>query len=463
MTGPTRSQPLPSGNDDVFVVQEHHARRLHWDLRLERAGALASWAVPKGLPLDPARKGLAVRTPDHGLEFAAFEGDIPQGEYGGGRVRIWDRGTYETIRWRPGEIVVTLRGTRVAGRYALVHIDGDNWLISRLDPPPHPDWRPVPELVRPMMAEPGDLPVGAAAERWGYEMKWDGVRAVLYADGGRVRVLSRSDRDVTGSYPEMRALGRALGSTQVVLDGELVAVDELGRPSFGRLQQRMHVTNASQLRRLTSDVPVTFFAFDVLHLEGRPALRLPYDARRELLESLALDGQHWQTPPGFVGDGEAALATSRAAGLEGVVAKRRDSPYEPGRRSPLWRKVKILRTQEVVIGGWKPGEGRRAGGIGSLLLGVRRDQGLVYAGHVGTGFTAGMLADLARLLRPLERATSPFAGPVPALHARGAHWVTPALVGEVEFGEWTRDGMLRHPSWRGLRPDKEPGEVVPES
>ena len=459
----TRSGPLPRGNDDVFVVQEHHARRLHWDLRLERAGVLASWAVPKGLPLDPKRNGLAVRTPDHGLEFAAFEGEIPKGEYGGGQVTIWDRGTYETHKWRPGEVVVTLHGRRISGRYALVQTDGDNWLIHRMDPPPHEDWEPVPALVRPMTAEPGELPVGADAQRWAYEMKWDGVRAVLYVEGGRVRLLSRSDRDVSGSYPEMRELGRALGSTQVVLDGELVAVDGIGRPSFARLQQRMHVRNASQVRRLVADVPVTFLAFDVLHLEGRPTMRLPYDARRELLESLGLDGPRWQTPPVFVGDGEAALATSREAGLEGVVAKRRDSPYEPGRRSPLWRKVKTLRTQEVVIGGWKPGEGRRAGGIGSLLLGVRRDDGLVYAGHVGTGFTQEMLADLARLLRPLERKTPPFVDAVPRVHARAARWVTPKLVGEVEFGEWTRDGMLRHPSWRGLRPDKEPGEVVPES
>jgi bifunctional non-homologous end joining protein LigD len=312
-----------------------------------------------------------------------------------------------------------------------------------------------------MLAASGELP--RDGDRYAFEMKWDGVRAVVYVEGGRVRALTRNDREVVASYPELRRLGAALGTRQVVLDGELVAFDEHGRPSFGRLQQRMHVTNASQVRSLTKSVPVAYLVFDVMHLEGRSLLGLPYSERRQILEELALDGPSWATPPVFDGDGDAAFEASRANGLEGVVAKRLDSPYEPGRRSGAWLKVKNFRTQEVVICGWKPGEGRRAGGIGSLLLGINTDRGLLYAGHVGTGFTQAKLAELAAMLRPIERKTSPYDDEVPRQFARDARWVTPKYVGEVVFGEWTADGRLRHPSWRGLRPDKNPADVVLES
>jgi bifunctional non-homologous end joining protein LigD len=458
--------PLPQGNDDTFVIQEHHARRLHWDFRLERDGVLVSWAVPKGLPLNPKRNNLAVHTEDHPLEYASFAGEIPAGEYGGGKVTIWDRGTYQTEKWTDREVKVVLQGSRVSGRYVLFKTgsgeDDRNWMVHRMDPPLDPDWQPLPDLIRPMLAVPGPLPVGAQADRWGYEMKWDGIRAVVYVEGGRVRLVTRNDRDVTGTYPELRGLGAALGSRQCVLDGEIVAFDAAGRADFGTLQQRMHVTNASQVRRLVELVPVVYFAFDLLHLDGHGTSDLGYQDRRELLESLEVTGPNWQTPPYFPGAGEAALTMSREAGLEGVVAKRLDSRYEPGRRSGAWLKVKTFRSQEVVLGGWKPGSGRRAGGVGSLLVGVNTDDGLVYAGKVGTGFTARMLEDIGRMLRPLERKTSPFAGEVPRDVVRDAHWVTPRLVGEVEFSEWTRDGRLRAPSWRGLRPDKDPADVERE-
>jgi bifunctional non-homologous end joining protein LigD len=455
--------PLPQGNDDTFVIQEHHARRLHWDFRLERDGVLVSWAVPKGLPPDPDRNHLAVHTEDHPLEYASFEGEIPQGEYGGGKVIIWDRGTYETEKWTDREVMVVLHGGRVSGRYVLFRTgfggDDRNWMIHRMDPPADPDWRPLPELIRSMLAVPGSLPSPSEDDRWGYEMKWDGVRAVVYAEGGQVRVMSRNDRDITETYPELRALGPALGSRQCILDGEIVRFGDDGRASFAALQPRMHVTKPAQVRRLAEQMPVVYLAFDLLHLDGRSTLDLPYRDRRELLESLELAGRSWQTPPYFPGSGAAAMQVSRDQGLEGIVAKRLESRYEPGRRSGSWVKVKTFRTQEVVIGGWKPGSGRREGGVGSLLLGVNTDDGLVYAGKVGTGFTQQMLDDLGRMLRPLERKTSPFAGEVPRDVARDAHWVTPRLVGEVEFAEWTRDGRLRAPSWRGLRADKDPAEV----
>jgi bifunctional non-homologous end joining protein LigD len=240
-------------------------------------------------------------------------------------------------------------------------------------------------------------------------------------------------------------------------------MDNNGRPSFEALQSRMHVTNAAQVRRLMTQVPVTYLVFDVLHLDGQSLVDRPYVERRQILESLQLAGPSWQTPPHFEGDGESVLAASKAQGLEGVLAKKLDSRYYPGKRSDCWLKIKNLRTQEVVIGGWKPGEGRRAGSIGSLLLGVNGDNGFEFVGHVGTGFTEKMLRDLEGDLAPLARDTPQFDTTVPRMHARNAQWVEPQIVGEVVFGEWTREGRLRHPAWRGLRPDKSAAEVVRES
>jgi bifunctional non-homologous end joining protein LigD len=452
--------PLPAGGNDTFVIQEHHARSLHWDLRLERDGVLVSWAVPKGLPTDPKTNHLAVHTEDHPIEYAGFAGEIPAGEYGAGSMSIWDRGHYDTEKWTDREVKVVLRGARAQGRYVLFRTRGKNWMIHRMDPPPE-GTEPVPEHLRPMLAVPGELPTGAG---WAYEFKWDGVRALVRIEGGRPAIRSRNDRDITASYPELRALAEKLGARQVLLDGEIVALDNDGRPSFGALQPRMHVTKDSQVRRLMAEIPVSYLIFDVLHLDGRPTIGLPYAERRKLLEGLELSGPCWQTPPSFSDDGAAVLEVARQRGLEGIVAKRLTAPYLPGRRSDTWRKVKLFRTQEVVVGGWKPGEGRRAGTLGSLLLGLPDGRGgLDFVGHVGTGFTDRVLAELMAELAPLEQPDLPFTGPVPKEHIRGARWVAPRLVGEVRFAEWTRDGRLRAPSWRGLRPDKDPGEVVRES
>jgi bifunctional non-homologous end joining protein LigD len=313
-----------------------------------------------------------------------------------------------------------------------------------------------------MLATAGQLPYPAEEPLWAYEMKWDGVRAVTYAEPGRVRVLTRNDREVARTYPELERAGELLGSVPAVLDGEIVALDREGRPDFGLLQQRMHVTDPVQVRTLVERVPLAYLVFDLLHLDGRDLLDLPYEARRGLLEQLELDGNGFAVPPVFAGDAAAALSTSRQRGLEGIVAKRRDSRYEAGRRSRHWVKVKHVRTQEVVIGGWQPGAGRREGTIGSLLVGVPGPAGLAYAGHVGTGFSDAMLTHLDAVLRPMRRDTAPFATEVPRADARAAVWVQPRLVGEVAFGEWTKDGRLRHPAWRGLRPDKSPGDVVRE-
>lgn len=325
----------------------------------------------------------------------------------------------------------------------------------------------MPRLVEPMMAVTGELPPDEEESRWGLELKWDGVRAITYISEGagganHVRATSRRGNDITGRYPELDALGGLAGSHEAVLDGEVVAFDEAGRPSFELLQRRMHVTRPIALRQLARDVPVTYVIFDLLHLDGQSLMTEPYAQRRALLESLdlaALAGGAVSVPGYFRDEAATLLEATRERGLEGVVAKRLDSTYHPGRRSPAWRKVKHTRTQDVVVAGWKPGQGARAGGIGSLLMGVYDQYGLRYVGHVGTGFTERALADMDRLLRPLETTECPYVDEVPREFARDAHWVEPLLVGEVIYTSWTKDGRLRAPSWRGLREDVPPEDV----
>ena len=457
-------EPAQAPEAARFVIQEHHATRLHWDLRLEHDGALASWAIPNGLPEEPKDNRLAVRTEDHPLEYLDFEGEIPKGSYGAGTMRVWDRGTYEELKWEPRKVEVALHGERVEGRYALFPLDkGENpkdWMIHRMDPPADPAREPMPEKLVPMMARAGPLP--ADEERWGYEIKWDGVRAIAHSEPGRLRLHSRNLHEITARYPELSRLNRALSHHRAILDGEVVALDDRGRPSFGALQRRMHLASESAVRRLARAAPVTYMIFDLLWLDGHSLMHLPYVERRERLAELELNGERWRTPEHVVGRGADMLAATAEQGLEGILAKRLDSPYEPGRRSPCWLKVKNVDRQEVVIGGWMPGEGRRRDRIGALLVGVREDGHLRYAGRVGTGFTDSELDRLGELLGPLERDTPPFDAPAQAALPRGAVWLEPRYVAEVEFREWTEGGQLRAPSYKGLRDDKAPDEVVRE-
>ena len=438
-----------------FVVHEHHARNLHWDLRLERDGVLASWAIPKGIPTDPKRNNLAVHVEDHPLEYIDFAGEIPQGEYGAGEVKIWDQGTYECEKWRDDEVIAVFHGERLQGKYVLFQTKGKNWMIHRMDPPADPGEEPMPEHVMPMMARLAELPRDDA--NYGFEIKWDGVRTVAYVEGGRVRLESRTLRDVTRQYPELRKLGRAMGSRRAVLDGEVVAFDEEGRPSFQRLQPRMHVVSESTIRRRVSDTPVVYMVFDVLWLEGHSTMSLPYTERRKLLEQLDLNGDNWRTPSYHVGDGQAMVDASEQQGLEGVVAKRLDSRYEPGARSGAWLKVKNKMSQELVIGGWLPGEGGRRNTLGSLAVGYYDDGSLRYAGNVGTGFTQRTLAELLQELQQRERPDSPFEGRQPP---KATRFVEPELVAEVEFRGWTKTRTLRQPSFKGLRDDKYARDVI---
>jgi bifunctional non-homologous end joining protein LigD len=461
---PKAKQPRRRTKQPRFVIQEHSATRLHWDLRLEHDGALASWALPNGLPWALKDNRLAVHTEDHPLEYLEFHGEIPKGNYGAGTMTIWDRGTYEVLKWEDKKVEVALHGERVEGRFALFPIGPDpkDWMIHRMEAPADPDAEPMPDRLVPMLARAAALPADDAG--WAYEVKWDGVRAVCFSEPGRMRFVTRNGNDVTARYPELARLNRALSMHRVILDGEVVAFDEHGRPSFGALQGRMHLTREAQVKRLAKSDPVTYMIFDLLWMDGHSLMGRPYEERRALLAELGLDGERWLTPEHHVGNGRALLEATREQGLEGVLAKRLDSTYEPGRRTGAWLKVKNTNRQELVIGGWLPGEGKRRERIGALLLGVREDDGrLRFAGRVGTGFTEAELDKLAGLLGPLERPTSPFdVVPKAVKIPREAVWAQPRLVCEVEFLEWSREGVLRAPSYKGLRDDKPAALVVRE-
>jgi bifunctional non-homologous end joining protein LigD len=437
----------PAGGP-VFVVQRHAARRLHYDFRLERDGVLASWAVPKGVPLEAGERHLAVHVEDHPLGYADFEGEIPAGQYGAGTVELWDRGTYELLEEKKdGGLTVRLHGKRLRGTWTLVpaHLDGDpkNWLLLCKDIPV------ATRSYQPMLATSTEaLPRG---EGWMFEPKWDGFRALAFVRSGRVTLRSRNDNDLTPRFPTAaRALEQAVRSPSAVVDGEICALDGSGRSVFGLLQQ--------------GGGALAFVAFDLLERDGEPLLGRPYAERRRALEALldpSVDGV--LISPAFE-DGAALEQAAREHGLEGVVAKKVDSPYRQGRRSLDWRKLKLKQRQELVIAGFTRGKGRRESGIGALVLGVHDAGGLRYAGNVGSGLDDRELDRLETLLRPLRRDDSPFGeAPTPPRARQGdVTWVEPSLVAEIEFAEWTREGRLRAPVYLGLRDDRSAADVVAE-
>jgi len=448
---PRRGGSRTRGRKPVFVVQRHDARRLHYDFRLERNGALASWAVPKGVPLEPGTRALAVHVEDHPLDYAAFEGEIPKGQYGAGTVEIWDRGTYELVEEKKdGGLTVRLAGERLEGLWTLVPaaLDGDpkNWLLIRKREEASPGGRQT--RYEAMLATlETHVPAGAG---WLYEVKWDGYRALAYVRGGEARLLSRNGNDLTGRFPGVaQAVPRAAKSPDCVLDGEVCALDEEGRPSFSAMQQARPGT------------PIVYEVFDLLELDGEPLVDLPLAERRQRLERLLDRRTRAVRISEAFDDGATLYEAAREQRLEGIVAKRADSPYRQGRRTREWLKIKTHGRQEFVIAGYTKGQGRRSGRFGSLVLGVWRDGELAYAGNVGTGFTDRVIDDLLGKLRPLEQAESPF-GTVPKMpKVRKADvvWVRPELVAEVEFVEWTHDGRLRAPSFQGLRDDKPARDV----
>jgi len=441
--------PLEEGRR--FTIQQHHARRLHHDVRFERDGVLVSFAVPKRLPEEPGVRHLAVNTEDHPLDYLTFSGAIPAGEYGGGEVRLFDLGSYEPLEVTDGKLTVRLHGSRYHGaEYHFFRTRDRDWLVilggkaSLPQPPP-------PPTFEPMMAVLTGAPFDD--DGWMFEVKWDGHRCLANL-GRATRLTSRTKRDMTAQFPEFVDLHRQLAARNAVVDGEIVALDRAGRPSFERMQDRFH-RSPEELARNKGRVPVQFLAFDLLWLDGASLLDLPLAERRDRLAEVLVETRDVRLSRVVHGRGTAFFQHARDLGLEGVVAKRAASPYRPGARSPDWRKIKALRRQDCVIVGWTPGQGGRAPTLGSLLLAVSDGRRLHYAGNVGTGFTNAFLADLLADLVEREVAHPQFEG---APRLRGARFLRPELVCEVEYLKWTDDGKLRAASFKGLRPDKLPSD-----
>jgi bifunctional non-homologous end joining protein LigD len=439
--------------EPIFVVQRHDARSLHYDFRLEKGGALLSWAVPKGVPLEPGEQHLAVHVEDHPLEYATFEGEIPKGEYGGGTVEIWDSGTYELLEEKKdGGLTVRLHGKKLEGTWALVpaHLGGNekNWLILRKRDDAASAPRRSGQTYKPMLATLAeDVPRGAG---WAFEVKWDGYRAIATESGGDVTLTSRNGNDLTARFQNVaKEIPRAVKTPDCVLDGEVCALDESGRSSFSAMQQGKPGT------------PIVYYVFDVLEIEGEPVIDLPLVERRKLLEGLLDRRNKTVRLSETFDDGQALLQAAKQQQLEGIMAKRLDSRYLPGRRTRDWLKIKTHSEQEFVIAGYTKGTGRRASSFGALVLGYYLGDELVYAGNVGTGFNSKEIEKLLDKLRPLRRDLPPFreVPKMPKVRKSDVIWVEPKLVAEVEFAEWTHDGRLRAPSYKGLREDKSPEDV----
>jgi bifunctional non-homologous end joining protein LigD len=456
-----KKTPEPFGSkkgktkEPIFVVQRHAARSLHYDFRLERGGALASWAVPKGVPLEPGQQHLAVHVEDHPLEYATFAGEIPKGEYGAGTVEIWDSGTYELLEEKKnGGLTVRLHGNRLNGTWALVpaHLSGDekNWLILRKrdDAAETATSREMGRRYAPMLATLAEeVPRGVG---WTFEVKWDGYRAIARLAGGDVTLTSRKGNDLTTRFSGVaRELSKAVKTPDCVLDGEVCALDESGRSSFSAMQQGEPGT------------PIVYYAFDVLEIDGEPVADLPLVERRKRLEGLLDRRNRTVRLSETFDDGKALLEAAKQQHLEGIMAKRLDSRYLPGKRTRDWLKIKTHSEQEFVIAGYTKGTGRRASSFGSLVLGYQAGGELVYAGNVGTGFNSREIEKLLDRLRPLRRDTPPFreVPKMPKVRRSDVIWVEPKLVAEVEFAEWTHDGRLRAPSYQALREDKSAEEV----
>ncbi len=501
-----------SGPQARFVIQKHDASRLHYDFRLELGGTLISWAVPKGMPMAKGEKRLAIKVEDHPVSYIDFEGTIPKGQYGGGTVQIWDRGTYEPLSKSPkkelagGKLHFVLTGHKLSGEWYLVRLkDEEQWLIIRggEDHPklskekqdlsalsgktlaelskgnpvgnssvkvpkkkPKPKLKTTPalieaEFIEPMKAKSAD---GAPSGDWLYEVKLDGFRAVTYLKGGAVRLLSRTNHDLAAKFPEVVEAFQEFTKVEAIWDGEIVALDPKGRSSFQLLQ-------AYELGQ--ERPPLRYYVFDLLSLRGKSLVHLPLEERRGKLEKLlATSSGMIRFSPTLGSDAEPLLKQAKKLGLEGLIGKRSGSLYESGRRSGAWIKLKLVKQQEFVIGGYTEPSGARQH-MGALLVGVYEKNKLVYAGKVGTGFSAAVLSDLAEQFGEQAQKTCPFSDlpeervgrygqGITAAVMKKCHWIKPTLVCELKFAEWTKDKRLRQPVYLGLREDKEPAKVIRE-
>ena len=459
---------------ETFMIHQHHATRLHYDLRLEmfngNVPVLVSWAVPKNLPWVKGKAHLAVHVEDHPFEYGKFSGTIPKGNYGAGEVRIFDKGTYEVLEQEPGKLTFRLHGERLKGVWHLFQTtpskkkpktkdDEKNWLVRiREWEGPEPD--PLPPL-QPMMAtlvaEPFD------DDRWIFEPKWDGVRALAVCSRDETMLLSRNARDITASYPELNRLHDRLVALDAVVDGEIVAMKG-GKPSFETLQARINLQNPRDIENATKTIPVSFIAFDLLYMDGRSLITEPIERRKEMLSALVVEDDRTSVSPCIEGGGIDLFESAKAMQLEGIVGKKLGSPYRLGKRAKDWVKIKTTYDADVVIGGWSRGEGRRSSSFGSLMVGAYDDGDLRYVGNVGTGFNEKLLNQLLPMLEELETDECPFVVDPRKTGGgktiRGPRWVRPELVAVVEFRELTAGGRLRAPAFKRVRDDKEPEDCL---
>lgn len=452
----------------TFVIHQHHATRLHFDLRLEmmngKTPVLVSWAVPKNLPLKPGVASLGVHVEDHPFEYGTFSGTIPEGNYGAGEVRIFDSGTYEVLEQAEGKLTFRLHGERMQGVWHIFKTKPsgpgkDDWLV-RLKKLERPEREPFPPPL-PMKA----TLVNRAFDDdgWLFEPKWDGIRAIATCTDETL-LLSRNTNDLTPSYPELARLHERLVAIDAMVDGEIVAM-ESGRPSFERLQQRMNLQDRYAIDRAVKSVPVTFVAFDLLYLDGASLVDRPIEQRKQLLQEIVIPTEWLQVSPYVVGEGMSLFEVACQRKLEGIVAKRLGSPYRPDKRTRDWLKVKTTFEADLVIGGWSKGEGARESSFGALLVGAHTDGGLRFLGSVGTGFSDKVVKELCAVLEELETDRCPFLEGRSGIKSgrfgkpiRDPRWIDPQIVARVEFRELTSAGRLRAPSFQGLRTDKRPEE-----
>jgi bifunctional non-homologous end joining protein LigD len=511
---PKPGKPAKSGlHAGRFFIQRHNATRLHYDFRLEIDGMLKSWAIPKGPSLDPSVKHFAAMVEDHPLDYGDFEGNIPKGEYGGGSVMLWDRGTFELIgpesaaeQIARGDLKFGLHGEKLSGTWAIVHMrnrgKGNEWLIiKKKDEAAQTPWdieglaysvktgrtqeeiaadlpahkkasakkkaaathpeklkgaihAPMPGFFEPMGATLADqLPKGA---EWIFEVKWDGVRGLVFIDDGALSIYTRNNNRCERQYPELQVLPHYIDAEQAILDGEIVVLDSKGVSHFELIQPRIHSQDANSIAKMGQKNPVHLFVFDLLYLDGYDLRRVPMVERKRLLEKIVKPFPLLRVSDHFENAGEDLLDAARQSGLEGLLAKSTTSVYE-SRRSRNWLKLKLTSEQEFVIAGYTPGEREH---FGSLALGYHEGGKLHYAGNVGTGFNARNLAELWALLEPLKIAKMPFA--VADKIPKGTLWVKPKLVAQIKFANWTGDRKLRAPVYLGLRDDKASAEVSRE-
>lgn len=475
-------EPPPAVDGDVdpatappgktFMIHQHHARRLHFDLRLEMMNGdtpvLVSWAVPKNLPLSTGKPRLAVHVEDHPFEYGSFSGTIPAGQYGAGEVRIFDSGTYEVLEQEPGKLTFRLNGDRLKGIWHLFQTskgEPKDWLV-RLREDLRPPSDPLPKL-EPMLATLGKEAFDKKG--WIFEPKWDGVRALAVCTEESTALTSRKGNDITSTYTELGKLHERMVAVDAILDGEIVTMQD-GRPSFERLQSRINLQNPRDVARAAQTIPVLFMAFDLLYLDGRSLLGLPLEERKERLQELVVPDATVQVSPFIPEEGKALFDAACEQKLEGIVAKKLGCPYRTGRRVNDWIKVKTTFTADVVIGGWSRGEGSRSSSFGSLIVGAYIGDELHFVGSVGTGFSEKVLGEVFEKLDRLRTDECPFAEDPRKLARenrfskmiRDPQWVSPQVVAKVEFRELTSTNRLRAPSFKGLRADKSPEDCTME-